>query len=460
MKRFLACIMALLLLIFPGCGRKTPMETASPEPSPDVSPLPEGMTIEEIAESLVSDMAAGDFERVFLAYPYTTEMKAVITGSQFIKRQIWDPLVNLYGDFSEITGTAASQYQDYDIISVKTSFEKGKLYINVVFDSDGRIAGINFAPDPESTTAPNKPAEGITETEITFGKSGWELSGTLTMPAGDGPFPAVILVHGSGPNDRDETLGPNKPFRDIALGLAQKGIATLRYDKRTLVHQQKFAGLSAFTVYEETVEDAALAYEFLKEESRIDRGGIFILGHSLGGMLIPRIARLTPQAAGYIIMSAPVTPLEDLMIKQLEYVSNLDGTLTDEESRLLETYKSMRDNVKALTPDSDIPSEQLFGIPASYWLDLKGYRPEIEAGSIGKPLLILQGERDYQVTMDEFESWKKALSGNSNATFRSYDGLNHLMIFGSGDPGPQEYNVAGNVDDRVIDDIASWVLER
>jgi fermentation-respiration switch protein FrsA (DUF1100 family) len=417
------------------------------------------MSIEDIAVSLVSDMAAGKFDQAVSDYPYTQEMKDVITVGQFLKDKIWDPLINAYGEFIEITGTLASQYQEHDIISVRTSFEKARLCINVVFNGDGLIAGINLAPDPEGGT-PAKAPESVTEAEVTFGKSGWELPGTITKPAGGGPFPAVILVHGSGPNDRDETVGANKPFRDIALGLAQRGIATLRYDKRTLVHNQKFSGLADITVYEEMVEDAVLAYEFLKEDSSIDMDNIYVLGHSLGGMMIPRIAKLTPDAAGYIIMAGAVTPLEDLMVYQTSYLFSLDGTVTDQEEQTLETYKAMRDNVKALTPGSDTPPEQLFGIPASYWLDLRDYNPANEAKTIKRPLLILQGERDYQVPMEEFELWKDSLGNNNNATFKSYDGLNHLMIYGTGTPSPQEYSAPGKVDERVIEDIASWVLER
>jgi fermentation-respiration switch protein FrsA (DUF1100 family) len=457
MKRYMVSILVVLLLLT-GCGGgKVPEETTTtPAPAP-VSPGQDEMSIEEMAVSLVSDMAAGEFDKVVSYYPFSPEMKAVISDGKFIKDQIWNPLISVYGEFSEITGTLASQYQEYDIISVKTSFEKAKLYINVVFNADKLVAGLNFAPDPDGATPAETP-EGITETEITFGKSGWELPATLTKPAGDGPFPAIVLVHGSGPNDRDETVGPNKPFRDIALDLAQKGIATLRYDKRTYAHQQKMSALTDITVYDETVEDAVLAAEFLKGDSSIDQENVYILGHSLGGMLIPRIAELTPSTAGYIIMAGPVTPLEDLMVKQVEYLNDLDGTATDQENQMLEAYKAMRDNIKALKPGSDTPPEQLFGTPASYWLDLMDYNPAKAAKAIEKPLLVLQGERDYQVTMEEFELWKDSLGQKSNVTFKSYKGLNHLMIHGEGTPDPQEYNIPGKVDDQVIEDIASWVL--
>ncbi|HOQ75517.1 MAG TPA: alpha/beta fold hydrolase [Thermoclostridium sp.] len=458
MKKYLVYILAVMLLLT-GCGGNAPGETGTPaSPSTASSPGPGGTNIEEIAVNLISDMAAGEFDKAVSDYPYTQEMKNVITDGKFLKDQIWTPLISVYGEFTEITGTVASEYQGYDIISVKTSFENARIYINVVFNN-GLIAGLNLAPDPEGGT-PAKAPESVTEKEITFGKLGWELPGTLTKPAGNGPFPVVILVHGSGANDRDETAGANKPFRDIAYGLAQRGIATLRYDKRTMVHAQKISGSADFTVYEETVEDAVLAYELLRGDSSIDKDNIYILGHSLGGMMIPRIAKLTPGAAGYIIMAGAVTPLEDLMIKQISYLNELDGTVTDQEEQILESYKAMRDNVKALTPGTDIPPEQLFGTPASYWLDLKDYNPANEARAIDRPLLFLQGERDYQVTMEEFELWKEALGNRSNATFKSYDGLNHLMIYGSGTPGPQEYNTPGKVDERVIEDIASWILER
>lgn len=458
MRRSLLCILVVLLLLT-GCGGEAPVETGTPTSEPTTSsPTPEEMSIEEMALSLVSDMAAGAFDKAFSDYPYSPEMKAVITDGKFIKDQLWDPLISTYGEFSEITGTKASQYQEYDIISVKTSFEKGKLYINVVFSADGMIAGLNFAPDPDAAAV--ETPEGISETDITFGKSGWELPGTLTMPAGKGPFPAVILVHGSGPNDRDETVGPNKPFRDIALGLARKGIATLRYEKRTYAYQEKASALTDFTVYEETVEDAVLAFEFLKGNSSIDPSRVYILGHSLGGMMIPRIAALTPDAAGYILMAAPVTPMEDIIVKQIRYLNELDGAVTDQEEQVLKAYETMRNQVKALTQDSDIPAAQLFGTPASYWLDLKDYNPANAAKPIDKPLLLLQGERDYQVTMEEFALWKEALGQKSDVVFKSYDGLNHLMLYGTGTPNPQEYNSPGKVDDRVIEDIASWILER
>lgn len=300
--------------------------------------------------------------------------------------------------------------------------------------------------------------ENIEEREITFGKKGWELPGILTTPKGDDKFPVVILVHGSGPNDRDETIGPNKPFRDIAWGLAQKGIASIRYDKRTNVYGKKMASDPNLTVYEETVEDAVQAELFVQMNSNFICEGTYILGHSLGGYLIPRIAQES-EASGYIIVAGPVTPLEDLMVEQVTYIGNLDGSLSKDEERTIKAYEIMRDNIKSLTKDSKLAPFQLVNAPASYWLDLKDYRPAELAKDMESPLLILQGERDYQIPMREFELWQQALEDKKNVTFKSYAGLNHLLMYGTEKSSPEEYNVPGRVDQRVIDDISIWIEE-
>ncbi len=149
------------------------------------------------------------------------------------------------------------------------------------------------------------------------------------MPVGQGLFPAVVLVHGSGPQDRDETIGPNKPFRDLAWGLATYGIAVLRYEKRTRVYGQKLQQdkklLTSFTVYEETVDDAVSAVALLSQTPGIRPDRIFVLGHSQGGMTIPRVAQKDKQAAGFIIMAGLTRPLEDAILKQNRYLLSISG---------------------------------------------------------------------------------------------------------------------------------------
>ena len=152
----------------------------------------------------------------------------------------------------------------------------------------------------QHTLPPYVDSEAFTEREVTVGRGEWSLPGTLSVPLQGDLHPAVVLVHGSGPNDRDETIGANKPFKDLALGLASKGVAVLRYEKRTLEHGSKMASLmEVLTPEEEVIEDALAAVSLLKETEGIDPDRIYVLGHSLGGTLAPRIAQGDPHIAGF-----------------------------------------------------------------------------------------------------------------------------------------------------------------
>ena len=159
----------------------------------------------------------------------------------------------------------------------------------------------------------------------------------------------------------------------------------------------------------------------------IDGQRIFVVGHSLGGMLVPRIADLDSGIAGFIIMAGATEPIEDMMLVQTSYVSMLDGVVTEGEQAVLDQLILQVDRVKALS-DSSPATEFILGAPAPYWLDLRGYDPASAAADIDRPMLVLQGERDYQVTSDHLERWREALSSSDDVEFAVYPTLNHLFI--------------------------------
>ena len=159
----------------------------------------------------------------------------------------------------------------------------------------------------------------FTQEDEEVGQDPWRLPATLAIPRGAGPFPALILVHGSGPNDRDETIGPNKPFRDLAWGLAARGVAVLRYEKRTRRYPKKMGALPALTVFEETIEDVGAAFKALAANRRVDPGAIYALGHSLGGYLMPRIAAFVPDLSGIIFWAASYRSLDAMILEQIDW---------------------------------------------------------------------------------------------------------------------------------------------
>ncbi|MEN6306543.1 MAG: alpha/beta fold hydrolase [Anaerohalosphaeraceae bacterium] len=417
------------------------------------------------AEQFIDRLSTGDYAAAAGTFDPTMTQAMPVPAL----KQTWEALISQCGGFQKRLGFRTEKYQQYDITYVTCQFEKTALDAKIVFDPVGKIGGLFFVPaQPAGSTKqtvaadplPNyiKP-DAFTEKEITLGKDPWVLPGTLTIPKGNGPFAAVVLVHGSGPNDRDETLGPNKPFRDLARGMASKGIAVLRYEKRTLYYQTRFVkDCNDLTVRQETVDDAIAAVEFLAATPEIDKGRIIVLGHSLGGMLIPRIAAENKTIAGFVIMAGTTRPMEDSILEQIKYIAMLDGKINPEERKSLAGIQRQVQMVKSPSLKKETPHDQLpFNSPAGYWLDLRGYHPAAQAKAITQPLLILQGQREYQVTMADFEGWKKELGGKPNVEFKLYPDLNHLFITGKEKCRPEEYLIPGDVAEEVIDDIAAWV---
>jgi fermentation-respiration switch protein FrsA (DUF1100 family) len=357
--------------------------------------------------------------------------------------------IKSYGAVETIGDAAVMRSGPNSVVTIPVKFARQSINFRVVMNGSGLVAGFFQLPGAVNWQRPeySKP-DSFKEREVTVGDGEWKLSGTLTVPNGSGPFPAAVLVHGSGPNDRDETVGGAKVFKDLAEGLASRGIAVLRYEKRTKQYGARVAAIKNYTVEEETVEDAVKAIALLRTLPEIDGQKVFVIGHSLGGYVAPRIAEQDGKLAGLVLMAANARPMEDLLVEQMQYLG-VTGVPLD-------NAKVLQAKVKKLEPgDDDAPA--IGGVPAAYWLDLKSYDPAAAAKGLGLPMLILQGERDYQVTMTDFGRWKSAVGGAKNVVMKSYPPLNHLFIAGEGKSLPAEYNKPGHVAPAVIEDIAAFI---
>lgn len=446
MKR--APVLLFLLLLLSSLAAAQPSLLASPQ-AQDTA----GTAVE-----MIDRLAAGDFQAA--AGNFAEALRAAAPPDKLAG--IWTAIQGQMGAFRRRTGVRMEKQGPYDVAFVTVAFERNKADFKVVVDDKGKIAGFFIVPPQKAVdTEPDTtlPAvyvhkEAFREREVTVGSGEWALPGTLTVPVGPGPFPALVLVQGSGPNDRDETVETNKPFRDLAWGLASRGVAVLRYEKRTRQYASRLAGVKDFTVQQETVDDAVAAADLLHHTEGIDPRRVFVLGHSLGGMLIPRIGARDPQLAGLIVLAGAAEPLEDIILQQVAYLDAADGQVTDEERSRFASLQAEVARVKALKPGD---TGTALGAPDSYWLDLRGYNPPEAAKALKEPLLILQGERDYQVTMENFAAWRKALAGRKSVTFKTYPKLNHLFMTGEGKSLPVDYDTPGHVAEPVIVDIAGWI---
>ena len=361
-----------------------------------------------------------------------------------------------------------SQAKGAEVVVVTVEFEKATLDFSMSFDEAGKVDGLFVKPAKAPATdgaTYQTPAyarpEMLRESEVTVGAgTKWALPATLTMPVGTGN-PAIVLVHGSGPNDRDEThLNPaNKPFKDLALGLASRGIAVLRYEKRTKVYGAAMVANGDYTVQEETVDDALAAVQLLRQTPGVDAKRIYVLGHSLGGYLAPRIGARDPKIAGFVVLAGSARPLEEIIVEQNQQLAMLDGTISKTEQKAIAKAQRTAAEIKALTP-RDRAAKSYYGAPASYWLDLNGYNAPQSARSLSQPMLILQGERDIQVTLTDYGLWKGALQNRQNVSFVTYPKLNHLFMTGNGAPSVADYDLVGHVDAKVIADIAMWLKKQ
>jgi alpha-beta hydrolase superfamily lysophospholipase len=409
-----------------------------------------------VAQQLLDLLDAGEFAQAEALF--TPAMAQAVPAAQL--QAVWTALPAQAGQsLGRGTPVVAAQGGGA-LVDVPLQYAKAQLVARIAVDADGRVAGLMIQPAAAAAPAPAPPAAAdaaYDEREINVGDGARALPATLAMPKGAGPFPAVVLVHGSGPHDRDQTIGPNKPFLDIARGLAAQGIAVLRYEKRTKAHPQEFTG--AFGIDQETTNDAVLAVDALRRMDGIDGKRVFVLGHSQGGMLAPRIAATSGHVAGLILLAAPARSLLDIVIEQNRRLAVLDdGKISDAErsaiNALVDQVRLTRD---AATPDS---TRTVMGLPAGYWRSIEAVDPVADARAVGLPMLILQGARDIQVVDADWQRWRGAFHGNDKASFKLYETLNHLGIAGEGDGSLAEYNTPGHVDATLIDDVARWVKAR
>ena len=418
-----------------------------------------GHSPSEIGRMALDLLLAGKYPE--LSAMFSDFLKQTIT-LDFLERQVAAQMKE-FGQPQSVGEAIVALDGPNNLVSFPVHFSNTSIHVQFTLNPSGQVAGMYFRPaDKPLPDVWKRPAYSrpdlFASREVTVGSEPWKLGGTLTSPAGKTGAPGIVLVHGPGPNYRDESIFATRIFEDLAEGLASRGYAVLRYEKRTRVYGEKMSE-TGYTLEEETVEDAVRAVAALRSQPEADPNRIFVLGHSLGGYAAPRIAERDHKLAGLILLAAPARPIEDVAYDQSDYLAHLRGEPSANDAARLAQLKAQAETVKNLSPEAKNP-EILLGLPTEWWLNLKGYDPAVEAKKLGIPMLVLQGERDFQVTMKDFTLWKSGLSGRADVTFHSYPKLNDLFVVGENRSTPAEYHEPGNVAPEVVDDISAWLSAR
>lgn len=410
-----------------------------------------GAALEKRSSDYVTQFLNGSFTDFYQA----SDSKFQNSITQDTLEKSWISVTQAVGNPTKILSSVYTRQAGYDTVVSTVSCTLYNIQVALTYDSDGKPCGMWTSYAPKDPPAPQS-TDKWEEVPVKVGD--YKLPGMLTLPKGVQKPPVVILIQGSGSSDMNESLGtaPNRPFEDIAHGLAEQGIATLRYNKRT--YQYPTGG--GATIQYEMLDDAAAAVKLLGSDSRVDADRIYLLGHSLGGMMAPKIAADNPQIKGFISMAGSLRTLQDISLDQNEAAIDAQTSLTEaQKSAMLAQVKAELDKTRAL---DDGGTGSIMGIPTSYWKSLNDISSAEIVKNLNVPMLILQGSADFQVYQDkDYKLWQSALAGRSNVVFKLYDGLSHLFmpnqIPAGGAPDVSVYNAPNHVDSKVIADIAAWV---
>ncbi|WP_275936762.1 alpha/beta hydrolase family protein [Labilithrix luteola] len=284
------------------------------------------------------------------------------------------------------------------------------------------------------------------------------------MPKSNEKHAAVVFIHGSGPLDRDESVGALKPFRDLAQGFASAGIVSLRYDKRAFAYKTTAPEVAFATFEASTIDDACAAIDAVRKEPSVDPAKVFVVGHSLGGYALPTVvARCKTPIAGLIALAPAGRALQDIIVAQREAQLVASEPPSAARDAKVADLRAQATKVRALptTAANDPPASDLLGIPASYWRSLDHASFPKRVSAISVPTLATFGGNDVQVTSSDAAVWEalaQAHEPRETLDIRRYPSLNHFLF--SGRMEASTPLTAHTADANLVGDLVDWIRAR
>ncbi len=397
-------------------------------------------------------MEEGKYDTAHLYFDEKEQAKVSVENL----KQIWTNIKTKLGNVKSLDAIQSKVQGEFFAVTVEGKFENDNQNFILGFNKAEKLVGLYMPPKLATYTLPSyADTTKYLEKAIYLNTKGHQLAAVVTLPKNVTNFPIVVLVHGSGPSDMDETIGVNKPFKDLAIGLAAKGIASLRYVKRTLLYPGDFT--KAFTIQEEVTNDALVAVTTAKTIKGADPKNIYLFGHSLGGMLAPQMATLAPELNGIILAAAPARKLTDIIIEQNKYFFDLAKDTTAAGKKQFDEMIADVSRSKISALGNMKPDSVIIGLPASYWVSLNAYDQVAVAAKLNKRIFVIQGGNDFQVSQQDYTLWDAALNKKKNARLKFYPELNHLLTTQTEKGTTAQYQVPANVSEKLIEDVALWI---
>ena len=411
--------------------------------------------IKEESDQIIAWFKSGDFSKISNKVEFN--YRSYFTAQLFEKD--WQELTGTYGKYVKHRYVTLESAGNYNMASCLMQLEYLPFVLNINFNEKFEILSLNFVPAHKIHVNPNYvDVEKFTEQKIIIRNGVYELESVLTTPIGNGPFPLVVIVGEAGPTDKDGSYENNRPYKDIASGLASNGYTVFRMDKRAanfgLYMVQQKSNYESFTCKEDYLDDLYIALDSLVKIPSIDKDKMVMLGHGQGGMLIPYIFKEKPYFKAGMMLGVNHKRVQEMMIDQYNYLSKVTpGKKAEYDEQIERAIRSMNKKLNPLTQHHLMP----YDVQASYWVWLNKYPHVKMATKLKQPLVFFQGGRDYQVSDENFELWKSSLAKKKNVAFFYYKKLNHIFFEGETESTYSEYFVKGNIPDYLIKDMVDWL---
>lgn len=398
-------------------------------------------------------MNTGKFDSAYAMQ--STDLKRQIDAQQL--EVTWYNFIEAYDSLTQVEETTVTSKDSLIITETIIRFVKKGFKYRLTLNKQGQVDGLFF----QNLTLPYSPPAYVNtlafyEVKLPVPNPHIQAEGILSLPKERKRPPLIIILGGSGPTDKDGSVGPNKMYKDIAWALAARGFAVYRFDKRTVNPENRKVKLE--TMHDEYADDLKHIIKYFKKNQRVNPKRIFVMGHSQGGMMLPYFAKSCKGIYGFIGLAAPFHTIADLLPAQLEYLQQFhadDSIAINQIAQLRQKaiYQQQHLYHKNINHDSLFP-----GLSIQFMQHMDMNKPAHLLSYLQhKPLLLLQGARDYQVPVQELEAWQTALRKTSPVHTHVFEKLNHQFMEGQGKPGPAEYNIPANVPEYVIDELVKWL---